>query len=81
MGHRRYLYGGHARTIKPDKRKLARLFDNPNIRWDSFKHEVQEMLHRSDGKGFELRKPNSSLYMFPTPDCMCKQTEEDVVDT
>ncbi|KAK1299593.1 Uncharacterized protein QJS10_CPB13g00925 [Acorus calamus] len=80
MGHRRYLYGGHARTIKPDKRKLARLFDNPNIRWDSFKHEVQEMLHRSDAKGFELRKPNSSLYMFPTPDCMCKQTEEDVAD-
>uniref|UniRef100_A0ACD5W6K2 Uncharacterized protein n=1 Tax=Avena sativa TaxID=4498 RepID=A0ACD5W6K2_AVESA len=22
MGHRRYLYGGHAKTIKPDKRKM-----------------------------------------------------------
>jgi hypothetical protein len=31
MGHRRYLYGGHAKTIRPDKRKLALLFDNPNI--------------------------------------------------
>lgn len=31
LGHRRYLYGGHAKTIKPDKRKLALLFDNPNI--------------------------------------------------
>ncbi|KAK4263964.1 hypothetical protein QN277_029309 [Acacia crassicarpa] len=30
-GHRRYLYGGHARTIKPDKRKLALYFDNPHI--------------------------------------------------
>eukprot|EP00256_Glycine_max_P061407 XP_014630499.1 O-fucosyltransferase 9 isoform X2 [Glycine max] len=32
MGHRRYMYGGHAKTIKPDKRRLALLFDNPNIR-------------------------------------------------
>lgn len=32
MGHRRYLYEGHAKTIKPDKRKLTLLFDNPYIR-------------------------------------------------
>lgn len=31
MGHRRYLYGGHSKTIRPDKRKLALLFDNPKI--------------------------------------------------
>lgn len=31
IGHRRYLYGGHSKTIKPDKRKLALLFDNRNI--------------------------------------------------
>ncbi|RLN27762.1 hypothetical protein C2845_PM05G35690 [Panicum miliaceum] len=30
-GHRRYLYGGHSKTIKPDKRRLAVLFDNPRI--------------------------------------------------
>lgn len=34
MGHRRYLYGGHAKTIKPDKRKMVLLFDNPDIRSD-----------------------------------------------
>lgn len=33
MGHRRYMYGGHAKTIKPDKKKLVQLFDNPNIRY------------------------------------------------
>ncbi|XP_054812975.1 O-fucosyltransferase 9-like isoform X2 [Prosopis cineraria] len=33
MGHRRYLFGGHAKTIKPDKRKLALLLDNSNIRY------------------------------------------------
>ena len=31
IGHRRYLYGGHAKTIKPDKRRLAILFDSPRI--------------------------------------------------
>ncbi|XP_058091222.1 O-fucosyltransferase 9 isoform X2 [Magnolia sinica] len=76
MGHRRYLYRGHSKTIKPDKRKLAVLFDNPNIRWDSFKHHMEEMLHHSDEKGTELRKPNGSLYTFPMPDCMCRQAED-----
>ena len=33
-GHRRYLYGGHSKTIKPDKRRLAVLFDNPRIGYD-----------------------------------------------
>jgi hypothetical protein len=31
LGHRRYLYGGHSKTIKPDKRRLAILFDSPRI--------------------------------------------------
>ncbi|KAI3837838.1 hypothetical protein MKX03_029185, partial [Papaver bracteatum] len=69
MGHRRYLYGGHAKTIRPDKRKLSILFDSPNIRRENFKHE---MLRHSDSKGYEMRKPSSSLYTFPMPDCMCK---------
>ncbi|KAL5704205.1 O-fucosyltransferase 9 [Ranunculus cassubicifolius] len=73
MGHRRYLYGGHAKTIKPDKRKLAQLFDSPNIRYEDFKRQMQEMLRHSDMKGSELRKPSNSLYTFPMPDCMCKQ--------
>ncbi|VAI04252.1 unnamed protein product [Triticum turgidum subsp. durum] len=32
MGHRRYLLGGNAKTIKRDKRKLVLSFDDPNIR-------------------------------------------------
>ncbi|XWS23386.1 hypothetical protein CRYUN_Cryun28dG0009300 [Craigia yunnanensis] len=75
MGHRRYLYGGHAKTIKPDKRKLALLFDNPHIRWETFKWQMKGMLRHSDVKGSELKKPSSSVYTFPMPDCMCKQTE------
>lgn len=25
----------------------------------------------SDSKGFELKRPNDSIYTFPSPDCMC----------
>ncbi|XP_041004410.1 O-fucosyltransferase 9 isoform X1 [Juglans microcarpa x Juglans regia] len=78
MGHRRYLYGGHAKTIKPDKRKLALLFDSPNIssfRWEDFRMQMQDMLRHSDHKGVEMKKPAGSLYTFPMPDCMCKHAE------
>ncbi|KAL8133777.1 hypothetical protein AgCh_009010 [Apium graveolens] len=33
MGHRRFLYNGHAKTIKPDKTKLAVLLHNTSIRY------------------------------------------------
>nr|GLL41682.1 uncharacterized protein At1g04910-like isoform X1 [Ipomoea trifida] len=72
LGHRRYLYGGHSRTIRPDKRKLALLFDNPNIGWKSFKRQMLNMRAHSDSKGIELKRPNDSIYSFPCPDCMCR---------
>uniref|UniRef100_A0A2N9HCK3 O-fucosyltransferase family protein n=1 Tax=Fagus sylvatica TaxID=28930 RepID=A0A2N9HCK3_FAGSY len=76
MGHRHYFYGGHSKTIKPDKRKLALLFDSPYIRWEDFSRQMQDMLRHSDHKGNELKKPSGSLYTFPMPDCMCKQAED-----
>ncbi|WOK97355.1 hypothetical protein Cni_G06063 [Canna indica] len=75
MGHRRYLNGGHSKTINPDKKKLVLSLDNPNIRWNRFKRNMQEILHHSDVKGISLRKPDASLYTFPMPDCMCQQAE------
>ncbi|GMJ11669.1 hypothetical protein like AT1G35510 [Hibiscus trionum] len=75
MGHRRYLYGGHAKTIKPDKRKLALLFDSRHIRWETFKQQMKDMLRHSDVKGSESKKPTGSVYTFPMPDCMCKRSE------
>ncbi|KAG6579249.1 Protein ESMERALDA 1, partial [Cucurbita argyrosperma subsp. sororia] len=71
MGHRRYLYGGHSKTIRPDKRKLALLFDNPAIGWKNFKRQMLSMRSHSDSKGFDLKRPNDSIYTFPCPDCMC----------
>ncbi|KAJ6721267.1 PROTEIN ESMERALDA 1 [Salix viminalis] len=72
MGHRRFLYGGHSKTIRPDKRKLALLFDNPKVGWKSFKRHMMNMRSHSDSKGFELKRPNDSVYSFPCPDCMCR---------
>lgn len=36
MGHRRFLFDGHSKTINPDKRKLVLLFQDMNIRYFSF---------------------------------------------
>ncbi|KAL5071031.1 hypothetical protein RYX36_021918 [Vicia faba] len=71
LGHRRYLYGGHSKTIKPDKRKLALLFDSTNIGWRSLKRQLLSMRSHSDSKGIELKRPSDSIYSFPCPDCMC----------
>lgn len=35
MGHRRFLFDGHSKTINPDKRKLVPLFQDMNIRYCS----------------------------------------------
>ncbi|XP_027360291.1 protein ESMERALDA 1-like [Abrus precatorius] len=72
LGHRRYLYGGHSKTIKPDKRKLALLFDSINIEWKTLKRHLLNMRSNSDSKGVELKRPNDSIYSFPCPDCMCR---------
>ncbi|KAK9935335.1 hypothetical protein M0R45_022440 [Rubus argutus] len=77
MGHRRYLYGGHSKTIRPDKRKLALLFDNPKIGWKTFKRQLLSMRSHSDSKGFELKRPNDSIYTFPCPDCMCRTNKSE----
>ncbi|KAI3816572.1 hypothetical protein L1987_16274 [Smallanthus sonchifolius] len=71
LGHRRYLFNGHAKTIRPDKRKLALYFDNPNIGWRTFKRHMLGMRAHSDSKGIELKRPNDSIYSFPCPNCMC----------
>ncbi|KAL0463473.1 UNVERIFIED_CONTAM: protein ESMERALDA 1 [Sesamum latifolium] len=64
LGHRRYLYGGHSRTIKPDKRKLAIIFDNPSIGWKGFKKQMLSMRAHSASKGLQLKRPNDSIFHF-----------------
>lgn len=33
MGHRRFLFDGHSKTINPDKRKLVLLLQDMNVRY------------------------------------------------
>ncbi|CAN1151540.1 Protein ESMERALDA 1 [Linum perenne] len=75
LGHRRFLYGGHAKTIRPDKRKLALLFDNTSLGWKSFKRQMLSMRSHSDSKGFELKRTNDSVFSHPCPDCMCQMNK------
>ncbi|KAK8454023.1 hypothetical protein SEVIR_5G382100v4 [Setaria viridis] len=77
IGHRRYLYGGHAKTIKPDKRRLAILFDSPRIGWKSLKRQLFNMRAHSDAKGIEIKRANESVYTFPCPDCMCRSNKSE----
>ncbi|KAK3162431.1 hypothetical protein QOZ80_1BG0089470 [Eleusine coracana subsp. coracana] len=77
IGHRRYLYGGHAKTIKPDKRRLAILFDSPRIGWKTLKRQLVNMRAHSDAKGVEIKRANESVYTFPCPDCMCRPSKSE----
>lgn len=78
MGHRRLIYGGHAKTIIPDKRKLVVLLHDMGLSWKAFKDRMKEMLNESDRKGMmvpRVRKFNrkTSVYTYPLPECGCLQ--------
>ncbi|KAJ8773375.1 hypothetical protein K2173_028552 [Erythroxylum novogranatense] len=78
MGHRRFLFDGHAKTIRPDKRKLVVLLQDMEISWTAFKGQMEAMLTESDRKGMmvpRVKKINrkTSIYMYPLPECGCLQ--------
>ncbi|KAJ4964521.1 hypothetical protein NE237_024460 [Protea cynaroides] len=74
MGHRRFLYDGHAKTIKPDKQKLVFLLQDTNISWKAFKDHMRLMLKESDRVTVtKIKKASrrSSIYSNPLPECWC----------
>ncbi|XP_073143812.1 O-fucosyltransferase 10 isoform X2 [Henckelia pumila] len=76
MGHRRFLYNGHAKTIMPDKTKLVVILQNTNISWDSFKDHMELMLAESDRKSIMVPRVKKStrkgsIYLNPLPECRC----------
>lgn len=76
MGHRKFIYNGHAKTIKPDKRKLVVLLHNTSISWDAFKSQMKVMLAESDHKSIMVPrvrkiKRKTSIYSNPLPECRC----------
>ncbi|KDP32763.1 hypothetical protein JCGZ_12055 [Jatropha curcas] len=76
MGQRRFFFDGHAKTIRPDKRKLVVLLQDMEISWKTFKDQMGAMLAESDRKGVmvpRVRKINrkTSIYTYPLPECGC----------
>ncbi|XP_073059759.1 O-fucosyltransferase 10-like [Primulina eburnea] len=76
MGHRRFLYNGHAKTITPDKTKLVAIVQNTSISWDSFKDHMELMLAESDRKSIMVPRVKKStrkgsIYLNPLPECRC----------
>lgn len=76
MGHRKFMYNGHAKTIKPDKSRLALLLQDTSISWKVFKDQMQAMLAENDRKGImvpRVKKSNrkSSIFKNPMPECRC----------
>ncbi|KAH9613249.1 hypothetical protein KSS87_016953 [Heliosperma pusillum] len=83
MGHRRFLYGGHAKTIRPDKQKLALLFHNTSISWLEIQDKVKLMLVESNREGLMvpgISKSNrkNSIYKYPFPECSCIQEAQNL---
>ncbi|KAH0747410.1 hypothetical protein KY285_009067 [Solanum tuberosum] len=60
IGHRRYLFNGHAKTIKPDKIKLVTLLQNTSTSWIDFKDQMGSMLAESDRKGIMVPRAKKS---------------------
>lgn len=76
IGHRRYLFNGHAKTIKPDKIKLVTLLQNTSTSWIDFKDQMGSMLAESDRKGIMVPRVKKStrkgsIYSNPLPECRC----------
>ncbi|CAN4121074.1 unnamed protein product [Withania somnifera] len=76
IGHRRYLFNGHAKSIKPDKIKLVTLLQNTSISWIDFKDQMGSMLAESDRKGIMVPRVKKStrkgsVYSNPLPECRC----------
>ncbi|KAK4740847.1 hypothetical protein SAY87_024435 [Trapa incisa] len=78
MGHRRFINGGHSKTINPDKQKLVLLLHDADVSWKNFKLQMAAMLQENDRKGMiipRVKKFNrkTSIYKFPLPECGCLQ--------
>ncbi|KAI9395986.1 hypothetical protein POPTR_004G058900v4 [Populus trichocarpa] len=71
-GFRTYYGGGHAPTLRPNKKRLAAILsENGTIGWNSFEDRVRKMI--KDGQSVRIRGFGRSIYRQPRcPECMCK---------
>ncbi|XP_061984643.1 O-fucosyltransferase 8-like isoform X2 [Populus nigra] len=71
-GFRTYYGGGHAPTLRPNKKRLAAILsENDTIGWNSFEDRVRKMIE--EGQSVLIRGFGRSIYRQPRcPECMCK---------
>ncbi|CAK7350400.1 unnamed protein product [Dovyalis caffra] len=71
-GFRTYYGGGHAPTLRPNKKRLAKILsENSTIGWNSFEDRVRKMIE--EGQSVRIRGFGRSIYRQPrSPGCMCK---------
>ncbi|KAG5235062.1 O-fucosyltransferase [Salix suchowensis] len=71
-GFRTYYGGGHAPTLRPNKKRLAAILsENSTIGWNSFEDRVRNMIE--EGQSVFIRGYGRSIYRQPrSPECMCR---------
>lgn len=71
-GFRTYFGGGHAPTLRPNKRRLAAILsENSTIQWNTFADRVRKMIE--EGQRARVRGYGRSIYRQPrSPECMCR---------
>ncbi|KAL8500725.1 hypothetical protein ACS0TY_020345 [Phlomoides rotata] len=76
QGHR--AYGGHKKTIIPNKRQMLKHFMDSSLPEDEFNNIIRD-LHRDSLGQPELRtsKAGRDVTKYPIPECMCNNTITD----
>jgi hypothetical protein len=71
-GYRIYHGSGHKPTIRPNKRRLAQIFENnATIEWWHFEDKVRKLVKET--KRIAIRPISRSIYRHPRcSECMCK---------
>ncbi|XP_010246469.1 PREDICTED: uncharacterized protein At1g04910-like isoform X2 [Nelumbo nucifera] len=71
-GYRVYYGGGHAPTVRPNKKRIAAILsENGTIEWAAFQDRVRKMI--DEGQRVRIRGFGRSIYRQPRcPECMCK---------
>ncbi|KAL5997836.1 O-fucosyltransferase 8 [Asimina triloba] len=71
-GYRTYYGGGHAPTLRPNKKRFAAILsENDIIQWRDFEERVRKMIDET--QRVLVRRKGRSIYRQPRcPECMCK---------
>ncbi|CAH9116279.1 unnamed protein product [Cuscuta europaea] len=70
-GHRAYI--GHRKYIKPNKRMMFPVLDDPSISDEEFSHVMKKLHKKCQGQPEQrTNKVDRDVLAYPVPECMCK---------